>query len=449
MTDTELVHQVEQALLGAMITRPKAITGLGEIPPELFTDQRHQAIAAALTGTAGTERGLLGRLRGLFARFSRQAREAEQYMETLPGLCPDAAHIGSYHRILAEARALREAAAQAAAERAAQNTQTLDAASRNLAVQTGDTPRPTAPGELASDVARLARTLSTRTRRPTSAPAPAGNAQPAQQQEASGSQAAGSQTRPAPQQARVPAQAASTQATPAPEPGAAPQTASRNGHPAAAIRTTRPEDVQDLILAALMRDPDEARNVCSWLPASVFPEGPRRELFTMISEHVRNRREVDPLIMAWAADLRKSAGPAGDTWNQDEGWASPAFTLGIGRLGTAPGTAIILGRMLLAEHMVTTGTAASTRPVVPGTAQTTKPDTSRAPEVTHEPAPRQAPAPDRRQRPTTAPAHGNGTRSGAGEDQRSVRNEKTAPASGPQLRPPAQAPAQPGIVPGM
>lgn len=447
MTDTELVHQVEQALLGAMITRPKAIAGLGEVPPELFTDQRHQAIAAALTGSVGEERGLLGRLRGFFARFSRQAREAEQYMETLPSLCPDAGHIGNYHRILAEARALREAAAQAAAERAARNTQTLDGASRNLAVQTGDTPRPTAPGELAPDVARLARTLSTRTRRPASAPAPEGNAQPAQQQ-ASAPQAAGSQTRPAPQQARVPAQAASAQATPVPEPGAAAQTASRNGHPAAAIRTTRPEDVQDLILAALMRDSDEARNVCSWLPASVFPEGPRRELFTMISEHVRNRREVDPLIMAWAADLRKSAGPAGDTWNQNEGWASPAFTLGIGRLGAAPGTAIILGRMLLAEHMVTTGTAASTRPVVPGTAQTTKPETSRAPEVAHDTVPRQAPAPDRRQRPTTASANGNGTRSGAGEEQRSVRNEKTAPASGPQLRPPAPAPAQPGIVPG-
>jgi len=72
MTDTELLHEVEQAMLGAMITRPRRAGGLpGPVVPELFTDGRHQAIAAALTGTAGEERGLLGRLLSLAEHLLR------------------------------------------------------------------------------------------------------------------------------------------------------------------------------------------------------------------------------------------------------------------------------------------------------------------------------------------------------------------------------------------
>ena len=419
MTDAEVTHRVEQAMLGAMMARPRSAAWLG-VTAGHFADARHQAIAAALTGTAGTERGLFGRLRALFTRRGRAAREAAAYMESLPGLCPEPAHIGAYFRMLAADRDQRAAAAQASVQ--AEGNQVLSVASERLGQMRGRTDASTG---LPRGVARLARALAARTGRPDQqAPAPAqqrGQA-PAPVQAAAQGQVPGQfQAAPVPR-GQVPPQGQAVQGQPgqargavaAREPArgtAAAQAATDAGRAFEPGRFARPEDLQDAVLAALMHHPDEAREVLGWLPPDAFT-GPRRELYTLIGRYARDRMDIDPVTLAWGAAQVSGARPADAPRTEHDGWLRPDYVLRAGALDTAPGAASVLGRMLLADQVCTANLG---------------PDWHRAPRATATPAPR--PAPDQQAQ----------TQSRA-QRQAQSQTEQRQPAQ--QQSGPANAPAQ-------
>jgi hypothetical protein len=112
------------------------------------------------------------------------------------------------------------------------------------------------------------------------------------------------------------------------------------------------EDLEDAILAGLMKHPGEARDVTKWLSPAAFT-GPRRELFTMIGEYARERRDIDPVTLAWGSAQANEARPAGTPMAEHEGWLRPEFVLQLDAMSTAPGAASLLGRSLLAERLYT------------------------------------------------------------------------------------------------
>lgn len=261
MTDPKLVHRAEQSLLGALMTGHADLGGLPlAVTPDCFADVRHQAIFIALTNTAIGERGSLP------ARFSRRARAAGAYMETLPGLCEDAGHVSAYARMVAEAKAERDTASQATAIPAANGGQILAGAAERLAWTAH------AAGSSPAEATRLASALRGRARRWIQRPS----------------------------------------------------ACERVGVPPA-----RAEDFQDLVLASLMRYPDEARGTVGLLPAEAFAGGPHRELFSLITQLIQSGSHIDPLIVAWAAEAWSSAAP--------DRQLTPSFVLGVGSIGTMPG----------------------------------------------------------------------------------------------------------------
>jgi hypothetical protein len=344
MTDTELVHRAEQAVLGAMIIQPERVSRLSSpVTPDYFTDPRHQAIFAALAGTSGRPRGLFDRLRGLFTRFGRQARETAGYMETLPEMCPDAGHVTSYVRMLADARAEREAAAREIGRNVAHATEILTDALRQLG-QSGNV-----PAELPTDVARLARAISGKAQQLTQAQPqdaqPQRQAQPAQAQSAPAAAVSarhgGQRTVP---YANQQVQGSARQAASVP-PGVSGTPAREAASPVSA-RIGSVEDLQDHVLAALMRDQHDTQTVVEWLPAEAFGAGPRRELFSLIADFARNRDPIDPLTLAWAAERRRG--------EDADGAPDPDFAFRIGSLAaTTSSSAQTLARMLLADHVCT------------------------------------------------------------------------------------------------
>lgn len=356
--DSELVHRAEQAMLGAMMMRPGLTADLpGAITPDRFTDPRHQAIAIALTGTAEAERGLLGWLRGWMMRFSRQARDAAAYMADLPAMCPDPGHMATYYRMLTSAKAERDVAMRAAGEQAGDGSQILRVASDRLGAMTGVREREPRPEE----AARLARALS-------------GKAQQI--------------TRQGPRQATAPGPRRTVQQAGPPRtgPGPAPQDSiqdlpsggQRQGQPSHALRSAAvspqpassspsaettataeadgatPLDrrrLQCLVLADLMRHPDQARYVTSWLAPEAFWPGKYRELYTLIAEFSHRRWDIDPLTLEWAAADRARRKPP-DTG--DGGYLRPETVRAIGSITASENTGVLVGRMLMAELACTT-----------------------------------------------------------------------------------------------
>ena len=502
MTDTELLHEVEQAMLGAMITRPRRAGGLpGPVVPELFTDGRHQAIAAALTGTAGEERGLLGRLRGWLARFGKRAREDRAYLETLPGLCPDAAHMDGYYGILSQARDQREARARAAMDQAAGAARVLEGAADQLAVRTAGTGRAAAPGELTASVARQARALASHARQlsqaAATAPAQPGGwfrqagpgrpSQPAARgalapQAASGrtapgqsGQTAGGQVPPAPpaqqyRQATAPGRQFAD-AVPGPQPAAAGTAAGTPSGAQASPQASgmQPDagrisehDAQDLLLATLMRRPGLAREITASVPPDRFEDGPRRELYELITEFTGERRPPDPLLLAWAADQRAPAGPGGAR----DSWISPDYIRHIASLPPAQVNPAELVRLLPGGG---TGTPAPGQPAARETDASPQPtadqdpgprqdeDRTAEPALQPEPGPARADSsPEASQKPEPGPARGNqapARQPGASKPAAAAgqpAHAEPAPASGPALvEPPPPDPSQAGVTPRM
>jgi hypothetical protein len=362
MTDAETAHRVEQAVLGAMMARPRSAAQMG-VKPGDFADERHQAIAAALTGQAGSERGLFGRLVGFFTRRGRAAREAAEYMDTLLGLCPDPGHIASYFRMLGADRDQRAQAQQAAVQ--AQGNQVLDVAADRLGQMRGRTDNSTG---MPLRTARLARALVPPggQRGQTNVPAPGQDPAPVQGQgpvpAAAQGQAPARPFQPAPVDAQqAQGQARDTAAVPVqdiPRTGefvrgmGGDQVPGPSGRGFEPGRFARREDLEDAILAGLLKHPDEARGVTSWLTPEAFT-GPRRELFTMIGQYTRERRDIDPVTLAWGAAQANEARTADTPVAAHEGWLRPEFVLRLYAMSTVPGAASVLGKSLLAEMLFT------------------------------------------------------------------------------------------------
>jgi hypothetical protein len=370
MTDPETIHRAEQSMLGAMIASPRRARAL-EVTPAHFADVRHQAIAASLMGAAGENGGLFARLRGFLAlRFSKRARETAAYMETLPGLCPDSGHIGDYFAMVSQAKDQRDAVVRDIAEQVATGAQILTVASERLAAM-GKTDNATG---LPADVVRLARAVNGKTQQmlngltaqSASPQAQQGQGQRGQGQPggeprlAAASPGGRSAGAPVPAQNGTPVQpqpqnqsTGNQQATATATRGGSVQTPTPTVQAVAEDRRMRPEDLQDSILASLLQHPEEDCEVTGWLSSSAFTEGPRRQLFELISEFARDRRAIDAVTVAWAAGERNSARQPGGDWADGEGWLRPDHILKLGSLAVAPGTATVLARPLLADHLCT------------------------------------------------------------------------------------------------
>jgi hypothetical protein len=359
---------------------------------------------------------------------------------------------------------------------AADAAQVLAGAAGQLAVQTAGVGRAAAPGELPASVARQARALagyaqqlaqaapgqqgrpgqaapaqpSQPAARRAHAPQAAGRqaAVPAQAGQTAGGQVPGARARqvqgqpaPAPRAGGATApfrQQASSASSPQPAAGWAAQSVPDSGRePSNAAGTpaqiTRVE-AQDLLLAALMRDSGLAREIVSSLPPSAFEDGPRRELYTMIGEFVAQRRPVDPLLVAWTADQRTSAGPDGVR----EGWLSPDYIRGIALLPPVPVHPAWLGQMLLSGTTAAPAPAETERANSPTETATTTPEPRQEPARTAETAP--GATPDSSQAA--------GTKAAAGPAPRPVRPTSARPSAPPRGSRTEATPA-PGTTPGL
>jgi hypothetical protein len=327
-TSPELPRRAEQALLGALLTdraRPRA----GELRAQDFGDPVHQAIYAALTGEVGT-RGPLNWLRGWLTRLlNRDAREAAAYLEDLPGLCPQPSHAGSYQAMVAQARDERAAVAISRQPGPATATQPQDvslqprqaiAPAEQLAAAADYLAGPAAGRkqadaetaasdavELAPDVARLARALRPAIR---ALRRQAGELADRDQAAAKGSRSPG-------------------------------------------WSWSVGDSLQDQVLATVMHPHGNGRSVVDWLPAEAFTPGPRRQLYELVRDHMKQGKPVDPLLMAWTASSQTASSGTAEPPTAPTGTAA-TLALRLGTWEPTSGAAPVLARALLAESACTT-----------------------------------------------------------------------------------------------
>ena len=361
------------------VTIARQIAGPGD-----FGDSRHRAIYAAITGTGRQPNGVIGRFRAWLAMlpWRRDVRDMRAYMARLPGTCPDLGHLGQYAAIVREA-----------------------AEERGAVTGTGEDPGDL--DRLAGAAAWLTRQTTqitaSRSRQQHAMPAAAATEPPAAPVRAGEMAAAARDTR----RQITPGPAGGTRETAAQQvrPGAAPQRGAAApvvaGHVVArdgdtARRELRAEDLQELVLADLLRRPDDARQVVGWLPAHAFTAGTHRATYDLIRGLVADGKPADPILVAWQARRARTAS------TDPSGLPEPEEILRIGALDAAPGTAAILGRALLADELCTrrfgkdwpalpllTKPATTTGPA-PGTGNQPRPDRAAVPV----PEPGAAPGPD-------------------------------------------------------
>jgi DnaB-like helicase N terminal domain len=418
----DLTHRTEQAVLGALIIRPRPARASARLQAADFGDARHQAIFAALTGAVPEPRGMLARFRAWLGQLPMrgQIRDLRAYMDTLPGQCPDPDHLDAYARMVSQARRQREQAAQANPGPAGPGlldatSAWLDQAARQAAQAQGHVrgrqPAGTPGPDLQRHVTRLAQGLGPRARpgRFSQGPAP------------------------------VPRVGAKS----APENPGEP---ARNQPPTAGVTQDRPGqqqllepgDLQELVLADLMQRPAAASAVLAWLPPEMFTTGGRRHLYELISDRVAAGWPVDPLIVAWNASL-----------SQDEGTIRPDDVLRIGALTAIPGTAAVLGRALLADSIITQRFGDSWLQKI--RLHPDPPDPGEAPAGNLKgPAAQSAPATEERADPVAQPLRDTGSVRGPASAAGLRSAGKTAAAAGSDqvpLQQPKPAPASTGPVP--
>jgi hypothetical protein len=114
---------------------------------------------------------------------------------------------------------------------------------------------------------------------------------------------------------------------------------------------------EDQVLADMLQHPDQARTVAPWLDSSVFTTSQRRLAFELAVSIAYDHDPLDSVILAWhfqrarpfAALEHPDHPPHGADWPSDFGY--------LRRLETATvtvGTAVIVGRELLTEHVQAT-----------------------------------------------------------------------------------------------
>jgi hypothetical protein len=328
--DDYLIRRTEQAVLGALLTGADPAQA-GALRPLSFADPVHQAIYAAFTRPG---RNWAGRLRDQAARItSRRVKDAVGYIADLPALCPEAAHLAVYAGMLTQPRPGHPAAGagqpgqpSGQEQRPASGPgQQLEGASQWLSATTAGqrgprgTPNPRLPGKawasesLDPATERLSRAIRTA----------AGVGHPRQGRRSRARQAGAAAADPAP-----------------PGGGSTPPSLGK-------------EDLQDAVLADLMRHPADGQDIVQRLPLNVFTRGPRQDLYRLIAWPVAQGKPVDWLITAWQASKQDPSGhdalaAAGAT--AAESLAATAMRLGAIR--PLRGTAEVIGRALLADYEV-------------------------------------------------------------------------------------------------
>jgi hypothetical protein len=374
MTETRvaLVRQAEQAVLGALLAGHDA-AAVRDLRTGHFTDPAHQALYLAVTGQETV--GMAGQLRSRLARLtSGRVRNAIAYAGELRGLCPEPGHRWVYAAMLLEARRARNAGSDAPAadpRRQASPDQRLAGAGEWLASAAAGGRRRRPASQQNGPVDRRTEQLARVLRPVIQALVLEGRGDAARVDAAGGGPVREGEGDPGGQ------------------------------------RRLRGEDLQDAVLADLMRRPGDGKALVARVPAEAFSPGVRRELYAFLQKAIAAGIPVDPLIAAWQASKREP----GQAWQpQPDGRAGEsltALTLRLGEMATVRGTAAVIGRALLAEHECTRAfgpgwtrqplTWGATRPAVGGQ------EARRAPAVTPGPA-RPAPAARARQQAPAAQA---------------------------------------------
>jgi hypothetical protein len=309
--DAALVRRAEQAVLGALLAGhdPAAVR---DLRAEHFTDPAHQALYLAITGQDSG--GTAGRLMSWLARLaSSRARRTAAYAGELRGLCPDPGHRWAYAAMLLEAHRARNAGPGTAARplrRQADPDQRLASAGEWLASAAATGGRKRGTGQDGS-ADRRTRQLARALRPVVQALIQEGHEHVARLKAAGGG--------PVREGDRVPGE-----------------------------RRLGREDLQDAVLADLMRRPGDGTAMVKRVPAQAFSAGPRRDLYAFLQKAIAAGIPVDPLITAWQASKREPGQPP-----PDGSESLAALTARLGQMETTPGTAAVLGRLLLADHECT------------------------------------------------------------------------------------------------
>jgi hypothetical protein len=316
VNEQELAHRAEQALLGGLLAGgdPGIVA---QVRVEDFSDPRHQAIYLAIAGTTERADGQADGRRGRLGRAARQqARDMMPYLDQLVATCPEREHLASYAAMIRQVRAARGATGQPGMGR-----------------QHGS-----ADDQLVSAGEWLSAN-GARGRRAAGSSAAAVATDPLQGPELAGLARA---LRPAVQ---AQAEAARTALD-------ARQADTSSGSPAKGTQVgINKESLQRIVLADLMRYPSDGRAAVARIPAEMFTAGPLRQLYEIIGARIVAGQPVDPLIIAWDARQHDEAGAS--TTGVAARWTLSAIALRIGSTPTARGTTRVLGRTLLADHLLT------------------------------------------------------------------------------------------------
>ncbi len=425
--DDYLIRRTEQAVLGSLLAGTDPAQA-GVLRAEGFTDPLHQAIYVAFTQPS---RSWTGRLGDRLARItSRDVQSAVGYIAELPGLCPDTAHLAVYAGLLRQARPGHQAPGtgqpgtgqpgQSSRQQpgpAAGPGQQLEGASQWLSAATaGRHAQPAtrtagrqAKARAGESLARVPSGCLGRSGRPSG---PAAFDRPDGPAREASVAAAG------------PAQATDGNATP----------------------SIRKEDLQDAVLADLMRHPADGRDLVQRVPLNVFTRGPRQDLYRLLAQPIAAGRPVDWLITAWQASKQEASrqgAPAAAGATAAESLTATAVRLGAMR--PLRGTAGVIGRGLLGDYEVSMAFgpewtrqrelnwAAARTPAAGG------PQASREPVVGPGPvAPAQGAAVQQAAQPQSAPA---------GPQQASRQRQAARPAPGYGHHPQPGGQAQHGQAP--
>lgn len=112
---------------------------------------------------------------------------------------------------------------------------------------------------------------------------------------------------------------------------------------------------EDQILADLLQHPDQARTVAPWLDSAVFTTDQRRLAFELVVSIAYHGDPVDAVVLAWEVERARPYAVATPEPNQHTQLGGrPSDYTYLRRLETATvnaGTAVLVGRELLTEHV--------------------------------------------------------------------------------------------------
>jgi hypothetical protein len=242
--DHDLTPRIERAALGAMISGQRLAARLDCLVPADFTDPRHRAVFEAIRPLSGRPEHIGGNWRDLIA-WTAGSIVTRAYLDELAGACPDPAHSPAYAAMLIQATVYRRVRDHA----------------NQIAAQTG-------PGSHLAEVVRAIRghtgMLVPEPQGAVAGPTPFADPRPR-----------------------------SVQAAPA--------------RPAPPAQATLAEQREELVLAALLQNHAEARQILGFLPAAAFTSPARQEAFLATRRVHQFGRPVDVLTVSWEIAAHSAA----------------------------------------------------------------------------------------------------------------------------------------------